>query len=307
MVWLLGDRGMLGREVAEALRDRGIAFRGTASDLDIRCEEAVERFVHEYAPSWIVNCAAYTAVDRAEEEEDEAFAVNAVGPRNLARAAAEANARKAVSDTGGSGRPACRVIHVSTDYVFDGSATKPIDECSPVAALGAYGRTKAAGEAALADACPEYFIVRTAWLYGLNGSSFVGKMLRLLKERDHVDVVSDQIGSPTYAGDLARALVDLVQRDSTHYGVYHFANTGQATWFTFAQEIRKQAYALAILPSWSDIRPVSTADYPTRAPRPAYSVLASSRIQEELERSIPEWRDGLARFLDRYKRKEQES
>lgn len=307
MVWLLGDRGMLGTAVAESLRERTIEFRGTARDLDVRCEEAVRSFFHQYAPTWIVNCAAYTAVDRAEEEEEEAFAVNAVGPRNLARAVAEANAEKAASDTSGSGRPACRLIHVSTDYVFDGSATTPIGESSPVSPLGAYGRTKAAGEDAIADACREYFIVRTAWLYGVNGSSFVGTMLRLLKERDHVDVVADQVGSPTYAGDLARALVDLIRRDSTHYGVYHFANGGEASWFTFAKEIRKQACKLDMLSSSSDVRPVSTAEYPTRAPRPAYSVLATSRIQEELERSIPEWRDGLARYFDRYRRKEQES
>lgn len=289
MLWLVGNKGMLGTEVATLLDRAGIAYTGTDLEVDITSSAAVDRFVREHEPDWIVNCAAYTAVDRAEDEEERAHAINAVGPENLGRAATAA--AKATSSV--------RVIHVSTDYVFSGDATEPIPENTPPAPVGAYGRTKAAGERMLAAACAEHVIVRTAWLYGPAGKNFVCTMLRLMRERDELSVVADQRGTPTYTVDLAGALVELVKQDARSYGAYHYTNAGETTWHRFALAIRDEALERGMLDASIPVRPTTSAEYPTRAARPAYSVLATERIQRELGITIPEWRDGLRRYLDR--------
>ena len=286
MLWLVGNRGMLGTEVAALLDRADIAYTGTDLEVDITSSEAVERFVREHEPDWIVNCAAYTAVDQAEDEEERAYAINAVGPENLGRAAA------------GAARPV-RVIHISTDYVFPGTATEPIPESAAPAPVGAYGRTKAAGEAKLAAAYPNHFIVRTAWLYGPAGKNFVATMLRLMAEREDLAVVADQRGTPTYAVDLAGALVELVKQDARSYGTYHYTNSGETTWHGFAAAIRDEALARGMLERSVAVHPITTPEYPTKAVRPAYSVLATERIRRELGITIPEWRDGLRRYLDR--------
>ena len=288
MVWLVGNKGMLGTEVATLLDRAGIAYTGTDLEVDITSLEAVERFVREQKPDWIVNCAAYTAVDQAEDEEERAYAINAVGPDNLGRAAAAAGAGRDVS-----------VIHVSTDYVFSGDATRPIPEDTPPAPVGAYGRTKAAGEAKLAEAHPNHLIVRTAWLYGPAGKNFVATMLRLMRERDELSVVADQRGTPTYAVDLAGALVELIREDARGRGVYHFTNAGETTWHEFAVAIRDEALERGMLERSVAVHPITSAEYPTKAVRPAYSVLSTERIRRELGITIPEWRDGLRRYLDR--------
>ncbi len=323
MLWLIGHKGMLGTEVASRLTSSTIDFVATDLDLDITSPDAVRAFVFEHRPDWIINCAAYTAVDQAEDDEERAHAINALGPENIARAAAELTAtahgptkdlaaatgstRSTATDPPGApppnppASPAPRLIHISTDYVFPGTATEPIPESAAPAPVGAYGRTKAAGEARLRAAHPNHFIVRTAWLYGPAGKNFVATMLRLMGERDELSVVADQRGTPTYAADLAAALVAFVLRDSRGYGTYHYTNSGETTWHGFAEAIRDEALARGMLGSSPRIRAVTSAEYPTKAARPSYSVLSRSRIEAELETTIPDWRDGLARYLDRVK------
>ncbi len=309
MLWLVGQKGMLGTEVASILERGRIPYVGTDVELDITSYDAVRDFVAEHRPAWIVNCAAYTAVDQAEDEEDLAFAVNANGPENLARAAAElaSPAASACGPATKTSAPAAnpsapRIIHISTDYVFPGDATAPIPESAAPAPQSAYGRTKAAGEARLTAANPAHFIVRTAWLYGPAGKNFVATMLRLMGERDELTVVSDQRGTPTYAADLAEALVRLVQSDSRDYGAYHYTNAGEATWYDFAVAIRDEALARGMIERRIPILPVTTAEYPTKAERPAYSVLSLERFAAVTGVEIPPWREALGRYLDRARR-----
>ena len=299
MVWLVGQNGMLGSEVALILEREGIAWVGTDAEVDITSPEAVAAFAAEHRPAWIVNCAAYTAVDQAEDEEELAFAVNATGPENLARAAAEL-ASRATRASGPATTP--RIIHVSTDYVFSGDASAPIPESAAPAPKSAYGRSKAAGEARLAAGYPRHFIVRTAWLYGPAGRNFVSTMLRLLAERDELTVVADQRGTPTYAADLAEALVALVKGDCSDYGFYHYTNAGETSWYEFARAIRDEALGCGMIERKTPIRPVTTVEYPTKAVRPAYSVLSRDRIAAVPGVVIPPWREALRRYLGRVRR-----
>ncbi len=293
---MVGNKGMLGTEVERLLREGlpgdlqvgGFDYAATDLDVDITSPDAVRAFIEEHNADWIINCAAYTAVDKAEEEEELARRINADGPENLARAIA------------GRGR----LIHVSTDYVFDGTATAPIPEDTPPHPLGAYGRTKAEGERRIAAATDAYFIVRTAWLYGVHGKNFVGTMQRLMAERDEICVVVDQYGSPTYAVDLAEALVRLVACDCREYGAYHFTNAGETSWHGFALAIREIATERGILRKECEVTPIPSSEYPTPAKRPAYSVLATDRIARVTRMRIPHWRDGLGRYLEQLEKEQ---
>jgi len=283
VIWFIGNRGMLGTDLQAEFQTGNVPFVGTDVELDIRNEKAVSEFAQKQRPTWIVNCAAYTAVDQAEDEPELARALNAVAVGNIARAAAQINAR---------------VIHISTDYVFSGSSNVPYRESEPVSPTGIYGRTKAEGEQFLTVATGSYFIFRTAWLYGIHGKSFVRTMLRLFNERKEVSVVNDQRGTPTYTVDLARLFAKVINSDSTDFGVYHFTNRGETTWYGFAKEIYSQARARGLLTGKCNIKPVSTAEYPTKAMRPAYSVLSKERVAEAFGIDIPDWKDALSRFLD---------
>jgi dTDP-4-dehydrorhamnose reductase len=287
VIWLVGGGGMLGGEVRSVLERLGLAHFATGRETEISSEEAVRRVARERRPRWIVNCAAYTAVDKAESEEVRAHAVNALGPRNLARAAREVDAR---------------VVHVSTDYVFDGRGRGPYPEDAPTNPIGAYGRTKAAGEAFLREEGDRPYVVRTAWLHGPGGANFVATMLRLMAERPELRVVDDQRGSPTYAADLAEALVALVARGDVPAGTYHFTNEGECTWHAFALEIQAQANSCGLLEKKVPVHPIPTSAYPTPATRPANSVLSKARIRDALALSIPSWQDGLARHLRRLRK-----
>jgi dTDP-4-dehydrorhamnose reductase len=275
---------MLGQEVEALLVARGRAHVASGSEVDIRSSATVERYAHDHRPAWIVNCAAYTAVDRAETEEALAMAVNAAGPRYLAEAADHVGAR---------------LLHVSTDYVFAGESPGPYGEDAPLAPLGAYGRSKAAGEAAVRALGPQHVIVRTSWLHGPGGPNFVATMLRLLSEREDLRVVDDQRGRPTYATDLADVLLALTQAGLQVEGTFHYANQGACTWHAFACEIQDQALESGLLRRRIPIHPIPTAAYPTPARRPANSVLATERIEDALGLPIPRWQDGLTRHLDR--------
>jgi dTDP-4-dehydrorhamnose reductase len=261
-----GANGMLGHRVVDVARERGHDVRGTdLPELDLTDADAVARFVDGYDA--VVNCAAYTAVDQAEAEEELALRVNRDAAANLAAAVPY-------------------LVHVSTDYVFDGEATSPYVESSAPAPTGAYGRTKLAGEEAVRAASAGHAIVRTAWLYGAGGKNFVDTMLRLGRERDEVKVVFDQVGSPTWTGHLAPALVDIAERRGA--GVFHAAGGGQCSWFELAVEAMRVAGL--------DCRVVAipSEEFPTPTKRPAYSVLATERSDGV---HLPPWQDGVKGHL----------
>jgi dTDP-4-dehydrorhamnose reductase len=289
MIWLVGNRGMLGTEVESLLRSRSLETTSTDLECDITDRAAVFAQIHRIKPKCIVNCAAYTAVDRAEDEREFAFAVNSRGVENIGLAANECGAS---------------VLHVSTDYVFDGCADSPYDVDAPLRPLGVYGESKADGEGKLLAANPNSVIVRTAWLYGLHGNNFVATMLRLMSERDEISVVSDQVGSPTYASDFAELLVriatDLTDDDDVEMGIYHFTNDGVTSWYEFAREIQRQAISAGIIENRCLVRPIDARDYPTRAKRPTYSVLYTDRVRRIFCLKIRAWQVALADYLSGY-------
>jgi len=268
-----GAQGMLGRAVVDCAVRLGHDVRAASrAELDITDTEATRRALLAGRPAAVINCAAYTDVDGAESDWQGAERVNASGAGHLAAAAAEVGAR---------------IVHVSTDYVFDGSKREPWVESDPVAPLGVYGDTKLAGELAVAAANPTHMIVRTAWLFGAGGRNFVDTMLSLAATRDELAVVTDQVGCPTWTGHLAGALVELAERPDD-IGVHHIAGAGSCTWNEFALEIFERAgIDCRVLPATSEqfVRP---------AKRPAYSVLGSER-REPL--TLPPWQDGLAAYL----------
>ena len=241
------------------------------ADLAVEDAQAVERVVQRERPDWVVNCAGYTQVDRAEAEPDAAQRVNAVGPANLARAARETSAR---------------LLHISTDYVFDGRARRPYREDDPVGPLSVYGRSKLAGEQAIRDILPRaHLIVRTQWLFGVGGPNFVATILRLARERPELKVVNDQHGRPTYAPDLAAALWKLIACDAR--GTVHCANAGAATWF----DVAKAAIEIAGL--HTAVAPCSTAEMPRPARRPQYSVLDCTRYEGLVGSPLRPWQAAL--------------
>ena len=274
-VLITGAAGMLGRDVEEVARHAGHDVVALArADLDITDAGAVHHAVAAVAPDTVINCAAWTDVDGAEAEEVLATEVNGDGAGHVAAAATAAGAF---------------VVSVSTDYVFDGREREPYVESDPTAPLGAYGRSKLAGERAVATAAPErHAIVRTSWLFGAHGPNFVATMLRLAGERDELTVVDDQVGCPTYTGHLAPALVEIAERGLT--GVVHVAGGGHCTWFDLAKATFEETGIDC------HVKPQSTADIGRPAPRPAFSVLRSTRADAPV---LPAWRDGLKAHLAR--------
>ena len=263
---------MLGQDVVRAGEAAGHEVSALRrGDLDITDREAVERAVSAARSDAVVNCAAWTDVDGAEEHEAAAYALNASGAGHVAGAAASAGAR---------------LVHVSTDYVFDGRAARPYVESSATGPMSAYGRTKLAGERAVAQTGGSHLIVRSSWLFGSGGRNFVTTMLALGGERDGVDVVTDQVGCPTWTGHLAPALVELAARGER--GVMHVAGSGACSWHELAAETFRQAGVAC------EVRETTTAGMPRPAPRPAYSVLGSERGETP---RLPAWREGLAGYL----------
>jgi dTDP-4-dehydrorhamnose reductase len=268
-----GAGGMLGRAVVEAAQRLGHDVRAaTRADLDITDPGAVAQAVAGLRPGAVINCAAYTDVDGAESDRETAAAINGDGAGHVAAAAELAGAA---------------IIHVSTDYVFDGSKREPWLESDAVAPLGAYGESKLAGELAVAAANPAHAIVRTAWLFGAGGKNFVDTMLALGAAREEVSVVTDQVGCPTWTGHLAAALVELAERP-VQTGIHHVAGTGSCSWNELAIEVFDRALI--------DCRvlPTTTAAFPRPAPRPAYSVLGTERSNPLV---LPPWQDGVAAYL----------
>ena len=286
MIWVIGYKGMLGSEICRQLTENNIQFVRTDIDVDITDFKALLEFAKVWSVKWIINCAAYTAVDKAESDVELAKKLNEDGPANIAR----------VADIMGA-----TLIHISTDYVFDGTGNTPRTEDMPVAPIGVYGVTKAAGEKAVMDNCKKYFILRTAWLYGWAGKNFVYTMIRAMNTHDAVKVVNDQKGTPTFAGDLAKVILEIISRGSmTPYGIYHVTDIGEITWWNFTNEIKKQGIETGWINETGKncvVNPCTTDEYPTPAKRPAYSVLSKDKIQQALGITLPDWKKSLKEFL----------
>jgi dTDP-4-dehydrorhamnose reductase len=283
MIWLIGDKGMLGTDLGIALGRAGAEFVGTDREVSILDPAALSAFASGRKIDWIVNCAAYTAVDKAEDEVEANFAINAEGPGNVAALARSIGAR---------------MLHLSTDYVFDGRGTSPYPEDAPAAPVTSYGKAKAEGEARVRAACPEHVILRTAWLYGEHGPNFVYTMLRLMRAKDRIGVVADQRGSPTWSVDLAAAIVRIATAPSPRFGNYHYTDGGETNWRDFAREIRKLGLEFGILSRDCEVDALTTDQYPSKARRPAYSVLSKDAVARDYGVEIPDWRASLRRFIE---------
>ncbi len=285
MVWLIGCKGMLGTEIARQLKNSNIDYIGTDIDVDITKLEVLEDFANKNPKiDWIINCSAYTAVDKAEDDKDFANLLNNIGPKNISSVAKKINAK---------------MIHISTDYVFDGTGTTPYTEDMDVKPIGVYGQTKADGEKSVIDSGCEYYIFRTAWLYGYDGKNFVYTMLKLMESKQELSVVSDQKGTPTFAGDLANCVIKTItSKNQIPCGIYHCTDLGEITWYDFACEIYKQGKATGKLSNECKINPCSTDEFPTKAKRPAYSVLSKEKIQQALGITLPMWNESLSVFMN---------
>jgi dTDP-4-dehydrorhamnose reductase len=292
-ILLFGGNGQVGTECRRSLAPLGelvVATRNGQLPDGTPCEAAdfdrpdtLADLIARIAPDVVVNAAAHTAVDRAESEPDAAFRANAEAPRRIADACAQRDAL---------------LLHYSTDYVFDGRGTRPYREDDPTAPLGVYGASKLAGEQAVRDSGARHMIFRTAWVYAAHGSNFLRTMLRLAAERDELRVVADQIGSPTPAALIADASAKILQRPSSISGTWHLTASGETSWCGFAEAIVESAHARGLIARRPRIIPITTADYPTPAARPAYSVLDTTRLQADLGIGLVSWQSGLARVMD---------
>jgi len=273
---------MLGTHLAEMLSEKGMPFTGTDAELDITDERQVTAFAEAQPFSWIINCAAYNAVDNAEDEREAAFRLNGTALRYLAEAANRKNA--------------C-LVHFSTDYVFDGRKTDGYTEDDPPEPLSQYGESKLEGEKNVIRFCERYFIFRVSWLYGPYGKNFVHTMLRLFRERDTISVVDDQFGSPTYTGELAGFIRDLLVAEDGRYGLYHFSGEGAASWYDFACEIYRVARKYGVLDEDVKIHPVDSTQYPQKAKRPNYSYMRKDRLVETFGFRTKDWRETLEKYM----------
>lgn len=277
---ITGANGQLGREL-RSLLDGDSRFDSTHTDveeLDITSPEAVDSMVNAIAPDYIINCAAYTAVDRAEDDEATALLINARAVEILATAAARVGAR---------------MIHVSTDYVFDGNGNRPYREDDAPHPASAYGRTKLAGEQALQRILPEQSVIlRTAWLYSPHGKNFVKTMLELGRTRDQLRVVFDQVGSPTLATDLAQAIITVMTATEWHPGIYHYTNEGAISWYDFTKAIHRLAGITTC-----DVQPCLSHEFPAKAHRPAYSVLDKGKFKAAFGVEVPYWEESLKQLI----------
>ena len=291
VIWLTGSKGMLGAEIYRLLEEAGLPFTGTDREVDITDPAELADFVNKQVQpfAWIINCAAYTAVDKAEDDRNNCSLLNSAGAGNIAH----------VANKAGAG-----LIHLSTDYVFNGKGNRPYTEEDDTDPIGVYGLTKRNGEIQVLEKNPRSYIIRTAWLYGRHGNNFVYTMLRLMKEREYISVVNDQWGSPTWTCDLARVIITLISLteagSAIPCGIYHFTNEGEITWYDFAKEIYAQSCVLGILTKNCEIKPCTSTEFPAKVKRPGYSVLDKSRIKALLGIDVSAWNTSLKEFLKSY-------
>ncbi|OQY28819.1 MAG: dTDP-4-dehydrorhamnose reductase [Candidatus Cloacimonetes bacterium 4572_55] len=295
MIWIIGSTGMLGKQICMELRRLKIPYYGTDREVDITRSEALEKFSEGKSVRQIVNCAAYTDVDRAEEEPEYAEQINGRGAKNIAQIAAKLDAT---------------MIHFSTDFVFDGQKTSPYREDDEPNPLSVYGQTKLSGERKIIQvsnhhSCwKKYYIIRISWLYGVCGKNFVKTIIRLCNERKSLNVIHDQIGSPTYCAPLAQNIVHLLHTTPQKFGIYHYSDQAAISWFNFAVEIQKLGVEFGLIKKEIPIRPISAEEYPMPATRPPYSVMDNGNIQRNFgfrdflkERKKEIWRENLRQFF----------
>ncbi|WP_338732265.1 dTDP-4-dehydrorhamnose reductase [Mangrovimonas cancribranchiae] len=278
-ILVTGSQGQLGQCLQDVVLKNNSSIEFvflSSSDLDITNTDQLENAFQTENFDFCVNCAAYTAVDVAEENQELAFKVNAEGVKNIAEVCKKHNTT---------------LIHISTDFVFDGKNRTPYKETNTTTPINIYGESKLTGEIFLQDILDRYFIIRTSWLYSEYGHNFVKTMLRLFKEKDALNVVDDQIGSPTYAGDLAKFIYYIISSQSTNYGVYHFSNLGETSWFGFAKKI-KELSKLHV-----KIIPIASSEFPTKAVRPNYSVLSTKKVEETFSYGLINWENSLQNML----------
>ena len=276
-ILVVGSKGQLGSELQELSKEYSFHFFFfDFPEMDITNKELVNEKINSLKPDYLINCAAYTAVDKAETEKDIAFAINRDGVSNLATACTENNVL---------------FIHISTDYVFDGETKEPYKEDSPVKPANIYGISKLQGEQEALKNNPEVIIIRTAWVYSAYGSNFVKTMLRLMKTKPEINVVADQFGSPTYAHDLAEVILQIISSGKWTPGIYHYTNNGIISWFDFASEVKNLSNLSC------SILPITTEQYPTPARRPKYSVLDKTKMRQTFGIELKDWKESLKECL----------
>lgn len=274
-VLVTGAKGQLGYDVVNELKNRGITPIGVdIEEMDITNMESVDRVIKKSAPDAVIHCAAYTAVDAAEDNEEICRKVNVEGTANIAKVCKELD---------------IKMMYISTDYVFNGEGSRPWEPDDERTPLNIYGQTKYEGEVAITDILDKYFVIRIAWVFGVNGKNFIKAVLNKAKTTDTLTVVNDQYGSPTYTFDLARLLVDMIETDK--YGFYHATNEGICTWYEFACEIFRQAGVDV------NVIPVSADEYPAKAKRPTNSRMSKEKLTENGFEKLPSWQDALSRYL----------
>jgi len=277
-VLVTGAGGQLGYDVVKRLDENSIEYLATdKNELDITDEAQTKKYITKYNPDVVIHCAAYTAVDKAEDERELCYKINVVGTGYVAAACKDINSK---------------MVYISTDYVFDGEGDQPFEVTDQPNPINYYGKTKYEGELEVQKLLDKYFIVRISWVFGINGNNFVKTMLRLGKERDEISVVADQIGSPTYTYDLARLIIDMIQTDK--YGIYHATNEGYCSWYEFACEIFKQAGVNV------KVNAIRTEDYPMRAKRPKNSRLSKRAIVVNGFEKLTPYKESLSHFRREY-------
>lgn len=276
MILVTGVNGQLGYDVIRVLNERGIECIGVGrNDFDVTDEMAVKNYISRLKPEAVIHCAAYTAVDKAEDEVELCEKVNANGTKFIAEACRNIEAK---------------MLYISTDYVFPGNGDKPYETDDATGPLGVYGKTKLDGEKAVINTIDKYFIVRISWVFGKNGKNFVKTMLNIGKDKESVNVVCDQIGSPTYTCDLAQLICDMIK--TNRYGIYHASNEGFCSWADFAEEIFKCAGYK------TNVNHISTSEYPTKAVRPLNSRLSKKSLDNAGFKRLPHWKDAVKRYID---------
>lgn len=289
-ILLIGITGQIGQELQQTLPSIGEVIGVGRPELDLSQPEQIKERIAQIKPNIIVNAAAYTAVDKSERESDLAMAINATAPKAIAIGAQDIGAK---------------VLHISTDYVFNGQNYTPYKEGDRPDPLGIYGKSKLLGEIGIKENCDRNLILRTAWVYGSRGhGNFVKTMLRLGAERTELKVVADQIGSPSWSYDIALAITQLLAKsltDESIKGIYHFTNSGVASWYDLALATLDEAKQLGFPLKVEQVVPITTAEFPTPTQRPAYSVLAKTKITETLGMHPPYWRDSLRKMLSEWK------
>jgi len=263
LIWVIGCNGMLGKHICEVLSREHLDFIGSDAEVDIREVESLKAFAKDKSINWIINCAAYTAVDNAEDDYDNAKSLNADSVGNIGAVANKIGAK---------------VIHFSTDYVFDGDKVGDYREDDSTNPVTVYGKTKLMGEENLVNSTDECFIFRISWLYGPYGNNFVYTMLRLFQERDELTVVNDQFGSPTYTGEIAEFVSSLIKENSSSFGLYHFSGEGRISWYDFAKSIYEFSRVEGVLTKDVVIKPVDSSSFPTKARRPENSSMSKEKL-----------------------------